>query len=65
MRDSATDCLDLCEITQGCNVFTYNVANKICKLKTSDSGRIFSPGEISGRMGCYRTGIESCFIIFC
>ena len=58
MRDSVMECLVLCRVTYGCNVFTYNVIDKICKLKTSDSGRTFSPGQISGRAGCYRTGSE-------
>ena len=58
LRESVKECLVLCKITPGCVVFTYNVTHKICKLKTSDSGRKFSPGQISGRLGCHKTGLE-------
>ena len=51
-RDSAKECQQLCQQTQGCLFFTYRHASKECWLKSEDSGRSTQNGAISGKNYC-------------
>ena len=48
-------CQEDCKNEVGCKFFTYNKKNKHCYLKTSDAGRRFKNGAISGIAPCHST----------
>ena len=51
-RDSASQCQSLCQSRKDCNFFTFKKGSKECWLKTSDFGRKFESGSISGPKFC-------------
>ena len=51
-RNSKYECQQLCQATTGCAFFTYNPQMQFCHLKTSDNGRIYLKGVVSGPKFC-------------
>ena len=53
-RDSVFECQRLCQTTQGCMAFTYQMSEKYCYLKMSESGKRIRRGLglVSGRKYC-------------
>ena len=60
-RESAEECQKLCQETEGCSVFTYKTRIKECWLKSTDTGRSYSAGDISGKKFCDSEGMQ----LFC
>ena len=56
--ESAQECQRLCQETEECLVFTYKTGNKECWLKSTDSGRSYRVGDISGKNFCDREGMK-------
>ncbi len=48
--DSAQNCLQLCEKTNGCNAFSYVTSNKACWLKSGAASSTNNPPVVSGVM---------------
>ena len=61
VMSSVMDCQRFCEATTNCSFFTFLSKGGLCKLKSSDEGRIYAPppnlkGVISGPKYCLRKG---------
>ena len=54
--NSAEDCQLLCQITNPCRFFSFDVENKRCWLKRTNGGKVKSQNFISGLKYCNQTG---------
>ena len=53
--ESAKDCRELCQDTNGCLGFTWESYNKTCSLKSAMEGKRSQEGAISGKKYCEET----------
>ena len=61
LMPSVMDCQRFCETTTNCSFFTFLSKGGLCKLKSSDEGRMYAPppnlkAVISGPKYCPRKG---------
>ena len=51
-KESAQACAEFCASTDRCFFWTWSPGNKNCNVKTSDAGRRYNHGVISGTRAC-------------